>query len=84
VDTFSELVFLKFLNNNDIKCKKSSTINYRRHAYEHVEKIKINLVQLIVSIFSLFWFLIIYKDFRRFSRIIIEKTTFEEFEEICE
>jgi len=43
-----------------------------------------NLVQLLVSIFSLFWFLIIYKDFRRFSRIIIEKTTFEEFEEICE
>ncbi len=30
----------------------------------------------------IFWFLIIHKDFRRFSRIIIEKT-FEEFEEIC-
>jgi len=43
-----------------------------------------NLVQLLVSIFSLFWFLIIHKDFRRFSRIIIEMTTFEEFEEICE
>ena len=24
------------------------------------------------------------QSFRRFSRIIIEKTTFEEFEEICE
>ena len=42
------------------------------------------LEQLLVSIFSLFWFLIIHKDFSRFSRIIIEKTTFEEFEEICE
>ena len=38
-----------------------------------------NLVQLLVSIFSLFT-----KIFCRFSRIIIEKTTFEEFEEICE
>ena len=38
VDTFSELVFLELLNNDDIKCKKSSTIN------EHVEKIKINLI----------------------------------------
>ena len=43
-----------------------------------------NLAQFLVSIFSLFWFLIIRKDFRRFSRIIFEKTTFEEFEEICE
>ena len=43
-----------------------------------------NLVQLLVSIISVFWFLNIYKEFRRFSRIIIEKTTFEEFEEICE
>ena len=57
----------------------------------YVEKIKLiisskisNLVQLLVSIFSLFWFFTIHKDFRRFSRIIIEKTTFEEFEEICE
>jgi len=43
-----------------------------------------NLVQLLVSIFSLFWFVIIHKDSRRFSRIVIEKMTFEEFEEICE
>ena len=42
-----------------------------------------NLVQLIVSIFTLFQFLIIHKNFRRFSRTIIEKTAFEEFEEIC-
>ena len=49
------IIFLKLLNTDDIKCKESSTINYRRH-----------------------------KDLRRFSRIIIEKTTFEEFEEICE
>ena len=32
VDTFSELVFFfELLNNDDIKCKKSFTINYRRH-----------------------------------------------------
>ena len=30
VDTFSELVFIKLLNNVDIKCKKSSTeVMYR-------------------------------------------------------
>jgi len=34
-----------------------------------------NLVQLLVFIFSLFWFLIIHKDFCIYSRIIIEKTT---------
>ena len=39
---------------------------------------------MLVSIFSLFWFLIIHKDLHRFFKIIIEKTTFEEFEEICE
>ena len=57
----------------------------------YVEEIKLiisskisNPVQSLVSIFSLFWFLIIHKDFRRFSRIIFEKSTFEEFEEICE
>ena len=43
-----------------------------------------NLVHLLVTIFSLFWFLIIHKDFRRFSRIIFEKTTFEEIKEIGE
>ena len=44
VDTFSELVFLKLLNNDDIECKKSSIINYRRHVQEHVQKIKINFI----------------------------------------
>ena len=48
---------------------KSSEINFKRHVHEHIEKIKINLfnenkylIQLLVSIISLFWFLIIHKD----------------------
>ena len=36
-------VFL-LLNNDDKKCKQSSTKNYRRHVQEHFEKIKINLI----------------------------------------
>ena len=38
MDTFLELVFLKLLNNDGIKCKKSFTIKYRRHVYmEHLK-----------------------------------------------
>ena len=37
-----------------------------------------NLVQLLVSIFSSFWFLIIHKDLLQIFWNIIEKTTFEE------
>ena len=50
------------------------------------KKIKINFISkisnLIQSLVS--YSLIIHKDFCRFSGIFIEKTTFEEFVEICE
>ena len=79
------MVFFTLLNNDDIKCNKTSIVNFF-DVKEQVEKIKINsltykisnLIQLLVSVISLFT-----NIFFRFSGIFIEKTAFKEFVEIC-
>ena len=82
MDTFSEC-FFKLINNDDKKCKQNSTVNYL-DVKERVEKIKINLVKSLVSFFLI---ILVSRYSQRCSQIfyiIIEKTTFEGFEEICE
>ena len=86
VGTFSESGFLKLLNNNDKKYNKLYTklIWCLGTGSENKNKLlssKIsNLIQLSVFII----FLWSQRIFCRFSGIFIWKTTFEEFEEICE
>ena len=54
--------------------KKSSTINYRRHEQEHVEKIKINLIieNKYSSIIS-FYFSLFTKIFADFQELLLKR-----------
>jgi len=71
VDVF-RIIFFKLLGNDEKKCKQNSTVN------------KIVVVNKNYSIFTFYNLSLITKIFCRFSGIFIKKTTFEEFEEICE
>ena len=64
---FQNYFFFKLLNNDDVKWKKNyyklqTSCMLRKSKLILSSKIS-NLVQLLVSIWSLFWFLIIHTDF---------------------
>ena len=79
-------IYESLFNNDDEKCSNNSTVNLLV-VQEQDEKIKITIIiesKLSYSVLGFCNVSLFTNIFWRFPGIFIEKTTFEEYDEICE